>query len=834
MGLIKKLYFGLVFLCFWVTTNVLALNCGTVPEYMDGTSYQNGDLVQVQQHVYRCDVAGWCTIGDAYAPGSGWAWENAWTLLGGCTNEPVITHFQMPTNAVAGEPVRIQANMADPNGFVKSTRLSIGNTVVLDQQSLGGFTELDEVWVAEYGTHSVQLLIKDDSDETAIETTQIVVADHNQPQLVMDMADLFLVGEAVELLANASGFQQGISSWQLTIQQYGNANSQPVVIASGGSVSSPFVLSGVAPLSAVAPGHYVAVATVVDNAGVVYRHHQRFGVEDPARPVELALNAPVWVPSGNYAAELSVSAANVPTFADVSVRMNTQEMENFADVVNGGSSSSGGNGNFAFAKAYNWYPTIEFDGKREIVATLNNKLTRTAIIREGHMSSSGGSSGGSLGGGSSSGASSGGSSSGISSSGGSSSSGSSGGPLAAFNTAVGGVVSNPPGDEVVLELNHDLPIVHGKAVALSATVYSASLIEGLAFELMIDGQPASFSHSYTTGSPGDYATTAFYYWQADTPGLHSVNAAVSGAGLVPLTQTKQIDVLTRRPDAPVMVNVETLNVVQVGDTVKLFASAIDLDSSITEWKLELVQMPVYSFGKPHVQTVLASGTKTAGIDGGLRDLFPGDWKVDTYLGGSYYFNVRAWVKTSDGVEVVAFNNAGIIYHTRRDVASSIHRGFQHPPTVEYGSGPVRVVFRVSRYPNHRNDSVVTIGGNVLTPINRQPDVLSRGVYALYDWMPPAPGVYELVGTLPATPDHAWSERMVMAGFPKELSVRRTIEVTAPPCYGLALWDPAAVYTAGDEVKHSERQYRAKWWTLNENPTTNSGSWQVWEDLGPCS
>ena len=41
------------------------------------------------------------------------------------------------------------------------------------------------------------------------------------------------------------------------------------------------------------------------------------------------------------------------------------------------------------------------------------------------------------------------------------------------------------------------------------------------------------------------------------------------------------------------------------------------------------------------------------------------------------------------------------------------------------------------------------------------------------------------------------------------------------------WDRSAVYTGGDTVNHQGSQYRAKWWTLGEQP----GHSDVWEDLG---
>lgn len=46
------------------------------------------------------------------------------------------------------------------------------------------------------------------------------------------------------------------------------------------------------------------------------------------------------------------------------------------------------------------------------------------------------------------------------------------------------------------------------------------------------------------------------------------------------------------------------------------------------------------------------------------------------------------------------------------------------------------------------------------------------------------------------------------------------------------WDLGTVYTGGMEVSHAGEEWRAKWWTLGEEPGT-TGQWGVWEDLGPC-
>ena len=44
------------------------------------------------------------------------------------------------------------------------------------------------------------------------------------------------------------------------------------------------------------------------------------------------------------------------------------------------------------------------------------------------------------------------------------------------------------------------------------------------------------------------------------------------------------------------------------------------------------------------------------------------------------------------------------------------------------------------------------------------------------------------------------------------------------------WAPGEIYVGGDVVSHNGHEWRAKWWTTNEEPGT-TGQYGVWEDLG---
>lgn len=66
------------------TASSVATGSCTSPGYVNGASYANNALVQNVGNEYRCTVSGWCSQGGAYAPGTGWAWTNAWTQVRSC------------------------------------------------------------------------------------------------------------------------------------------------------------------------------------------------------------------------------------------------------------------------------------------------------------------------------------------------------------------------------------------------------------------------------------------------------------------------------------------------------------------------------------------------------------------------------------------------------------------------------------------------------------------------------------------------------------------------------------------------------------------------------
>lgn len=66
-----------------------------------------------------------------------------------------------------------------------------------------------------------------------------------------------------------------------------------------------------------------------------------------------------------------------------------------------------------------------------------------------------------------------------------------------------------------------------------------------------------------------------------------------------------------------------------------------------------------------------------------------------------------------------------------------------------------------------------------------------------------------------------------------LPVMISVAPAIPLCSGYPAWNSSTVYI-NDTVSHLNVLYRAKWYTIGLNPTTNSNTYDVWENLGACS
>lgn len=150
-----------------VTVNSTTGGC-TAPVYVSGAAYNAGDEVQHNSKKYKCEVAGWCSLGGAYEPGVGWAWDNAWQLLGDCAGggnvKPVvaITAPAAGTNVAVGQSVSITASATDADGTITGVQFFVdGSAIGADAAS-----PYTATWVAVQGFHTLTARATDNNGAT--------------------------------------------------------------------------------------------------------------------------------------------------------------------------------------------------------------------------------------------------------------------------------------------------------------------------------------------------------------------------------------------------------------------------------------------------------------------------------------------------------------------------------------------------------------------------------------------------------------------------------------------------------------------------------------------
>ncbi|MFD2178979.1 Ig-like domain-containing protein [Veronia pacifica] len=109
--------------------------CSSIPTYQAGTAYALDDIVQNDNQKYRCEVAGWCSspAGWAYEPGKGQYWQDAWSDLGICANQPEISFTSPSENTVllAGADTELSVTVSDGSDPIKHV------SFYADEQELG-------------------------------------------------------------------------------------------------------------------------------------------------------------------------------------------------------------------------------------------------------------------------------------------------------------------------------------------------------------------------------------------------------------------------------------------------------------------------------------------------------------------------------------------------------------------------------------------------------------------------------------------------------------------------------------------------------------------------
>ncbi|MGB0525767.1 MAG: glycosyl hydrolase family 18 protein [Flammeovirgaceae bacterium] len=115
-------------------------DCGGLPQYSQGSSYGQDEVVQNEGNQYQCNIPGWCSsnAGWAYAPGTGAHWQDAWSLIGSCgstggggLNQAPSVAITSPNNGstfIEGQSITLSADANDSDGSITKVEFYQGST----------------------------------------------------------------------------------------------------------------------------------------------------------------------------------------------------------------------------------------------------------------------------------------------------------------------------------------------------------------------------------------------------------------------------------------------------------------------------------------------------------------------------------------------------------------------------------------------------------------------------------------------------------------------------------------------------------------------------------
>jgi chitinase len=152
----------------------------TAAAYVPRARYATGQQVQTRGELYRCDVARYCSAKavDAYAPGEGSRWPDAWTFLGPCTEAgapSVSVAYPAPGSIFdVGSDVTIAADAGNGDSpLLKVEFFADGNKIGEDTEAPYGVTWSN----AAPGAHALAARAVDNAGKsTTSDAISIVVA----------------------------------------------------------------------------------------------------------------------------------------------------------------------------------------------------------------------------------------------------------------------------------------------------------------------------------------------------------------------------------------------------------------------------------------------------------------------------------------------------------------------------------------------------------------------------------------------------------------------------------------------------------------------------------
>ncbi|PSV32557.1 Ig-like domain-containing protein [Photobacterium sp. GB-72] len=187
--------------------------CGDIPTFKSGTDYLAGDLVESNNHKYRCDIAGWCSSSSdwAYKPGEGQYWTDAWTDLGICAIAPdvKITSLSDQQTVLAGTTLMIDADATDADGTIEQVSF-YANEQLIDTVLTAPYSTQ---WLAsDLGNTTIKAVATDNEANTNEASATVTVSDQ---ALVTSLTSpssgsVVTLGKALTLSATATALASDV------------------------------------------------------------------------------------------------------------------------------------------------------------------------------------------------------------------------------------------------------------------------------------------------------------------------------------------------------------------------------------------------------------------------------------------------------------------------------------------------------------------------------------------------------------------------------------------------------------------------------------------------
>lgn len=206
------------------SSSVIGGNCASV-QYVAGTAYSAGQLVQNLGSEYRCNIAGWCSSpsGWAYAPGSGSAWTSAWDLVRSCSVASSSVTSSVKSSVASSVASSTSSSVSSVNNGLPKHAL-VGYWHNFDNGSgLIQLANVDSTWDV------IVVAFADDAGNGSVKFT--LDSALNKSQFIADVAAKRAAGKKVVLsfggqngtvtLNNATNVANFVSSTNAILNEYG-------------------------------------------------------------------------------------------------------------------------------------------------------------------------------------------------------------------------------------------------------------------------------------------------------------------------------------------------------------------------------------------------------------------------------------------------------------------------------------------------------------------------------------------------------------------------------------------------------------------------------------